>query len=108
MKSKPDYAEAHINLGNVLKDQGKSEDAVVAYGKALELKPEYAKAHSNLLFCMNYDTQTSQREILAESRRWDAFMRCLAPRTNGPVPTTAMPNAGCASVMSLPTSASTR
>ena len=29
---KPDYAEAHSNLGNSLKDQGKLEEAVACYG----------------------------------------------------------------------------
>ncbi len=71
LELKPDHAAAHNNLGNALKNQGKLDEAVVAYQRALELKPDHADAHSNLLSCMNYDTQTSQQEILAESRRWD-------------------------------------
>ena len=67
----PDHADAHNNLGNTLKGQGKLEDAVGAYREALGLRPGYTNAHSNLLFCMNYDGQTSKREALAESRRWD-------------------------------------
>ena len=45
---RPDYAEAHNNLGIALKNQGKLEAAVAAYHKALELKPDYVKAHNNL------------------------------------------------------------
>jgi len=45
---KPDYAEAHSNLGNVLKDQGKLEEAIEAYNKALSLKPDYAEAYNNM------------------------------------------------------------
>ena len=45
---KPDYAEAHNNLGNALKDQGKLDEAVACYRRALELKPDYAEAHNNL------------------------------------------------------------
>ena len=45
---KPDYAEAHNNLGFVLKGQGCLEEAVASYRKALDLKPDYAEAHSNL------------------------------------------------------------
>ncbi len=45
---KPDYAEAHSNLGNVLKDQGKLNEAVASYRRALELKPDFAEAHGNL------------------------------------------------------------
>ena len=42
LELKPDYAEAHYNLGNALKDQGKPDEAVACYRRALELKPDYA------------------------------------------------------------------
>ena len=45
---KPDYAEAHSNLGISLQHIGKPEEAVASYRKALSLKPDYADAHSNL------------------------------------------------------------
>ncbi len=45
---KPDYAEAHSNLGNALKDLGKLDEAVASYNKALAIKPDYAEAYSNL------------------------------------------------------------
>ena len=45
---KPDYAEAHNNLGNAFKEQGKLDEAVACYRRALELKPDYAEAHNNL------------------------------------------------------------
>lgn len=44
----PDYAEAHNNLGNVLRDEGKVTDAVASYRRALEILPDYAEAHNNL------------------------------------------------------------
>ena len=44
----PDSAEAHANLGVVLKDQGKVDEAVASYRRALELKPELVLTHSNL------------------------------------------------------------
>ena len=44
----PDFAEAHNNLGNSLKEQGKLDEAVACYRRALELKPNYAEAHNNL------------------------------------------------------------
>ena len=68
---KPDFAEARNNLGLVLKDQGRLEEAVAALRNTLELKPDYAEAHSNLIFVMNYDPRFSQKDICAESRRWD-------------------------------------
>ncbi len=48
LELKPDYAEAHNNLGNALIGQGKSDAAATCYQRALELKPDYAEAHNNL------------------------------------------------------------
>ena len=48
LQLKPEYADAHNNLGNVFKDQGKPDEAVACYQRALQLKPEYADAHNNL------------------------------------------------------------
>ena len=45
---KPDFAEAHYNLGNALKDLGRLEDAEASYRQAIALKPDFAQAHSNL------------------------------------------------------------
>jgi len=45
---KPDYAEAHVNLGNSLKELGRLEDSAASYNKALEITPGIAAAHYNL------------------------------------------------------------
>ena len=45
---KPDYADAHYNLGNTLKELGQSAAAVKSYEKALAVKPDDAEAHNNL------------------------------------------------------------
>jgi tetratricopeptide (TPR) repeat protein len=45
---KPDYAEAHYNLGNTLKELGQLEAASNSYERALTIKPDYAEAHYNL------------------------------------------------------------
>ena len=54
-----------------MKDQGKLDEAVACYRRALELKPDYAAAHSNLvytqIFCPGYDAQT----LYEEHRRWN-------------------------------------
>jgi Tfp pilus assembly protein PilF len=44
----PGYVDAHCNLGNVLKEQGKLEAAEAAYRKALAISPDYVDAHNNL------------------------------------------------------------
>ena len=35
-------------MGNVLKDQGKLEEAIESYNKALSLKPDYAEVYNNM------------------------------------------------------------
>jgi predicted O-linked N-acetylglucosamine transferase (SPINDLY family) len=45
---KPDFAQAHYNLGIALKEQRKPREAVVCYRRALELAPDFAEAHNNL------------------------------------------------------------
>jgi tetratricopeptide (TPR) repeat protein len=45
---KPDYAEAHSNLGVTFKELGQLEEAVKSYEQALAIKPDYAEAHNNL------------------------------------------------------------
>jgi protein O-GlcNAc transferase len=45
---KPDYAEAHNNLGIAFQEQGKLDDAVAYYRNALHLRPNYCQALSNL------------------------------------------------------------
>ena len=44
---RPDYIEAHNNLGNMLRDMGRLEDAIDSFGKALALDPENAVLHYN-------------------------------------------------------------
>ncbi len=45
---KPDYAEAHNNLGTALDRQDRLDEAEAAIRRALALKPEFAAAHQNL------------------------------------------------------------
>ena len=45
---KPDYAEAHNNLGNVLVSRGQIDEAIAHFQKALQLDPELVTAHDNL------------------------------------------------------------
>jgi len=45
---KPDYAEAHFNLGVILKVSGRPHLAVESYKKAIALLPNYLGAHTNL------------------------------------------------------------
>jgi tetratricopeptide (TPR) repeat protein len=44
---KPDYAEAHVNLGNVYRDLNMYEESVAAYNSAIIIKPDLGEANSN-------------------------------------------------------------
>src|SRR5262249_50942450 len=48
LRLRPDFAEAHNNLGLALRDQNRLEEAQASFQQALHLKPNYADAHSNL------------------------------------------------------------
>ena len=39
-------------MGNALKDQGKLEEAIEAYNKAISIKPNYADAYNNMGFAL--------------------------------------------------------
>src|SRR5207253_776823 len=43
----PGYADAHVNLGNALKEAGRTEEALGCYQLALWLKPDLASARYN-------------------------------------------------------------
>ncbi|HEY2891125.1 MAG TPA: sulfotransferase [Dongiaceae bacterium] len=48
VRVKPDYAEAHYNLGNALRQSGETQQAIRAFRQTLALKPGYAAALQNL------------------------------------------------------------
>jgi tetratricopeptide (TPR) repeat protein len=48
LELRPNYPEAHNNLGSALQAQGGLDEAVACYRRALELRPDYLEAHNNL------------------------------------------------------------
>lgn len=48
LRVKPDWSEAHNNLGNVRDESGRAQEAVEHYSEAVRLKPDYADARCNL------------------------------------------------------------
>jgi tetratricopeptide (TPR) repeat protein len=48
LQFKPNYAEAHNNLGNTLLQMGNLDEAIVHYQKAVQIKPDSAEIHINL------------------------------------------------------------
>jgi Flp pilus assembly protein TadD len=48
VRERPDYAEAHNNLGIALGSQGRLPEAIAQFEQALRLKPGFADAQRNL------------------------------------------------------------
>ena len=49
---KPDFADAHSNLGIALRDKGLLDQAIAAYQLAITFKPDYPEAHHNLALAL--------------------------------------------------------
>jgi Flp pilus assembly protein TadD len=48
LRVKPDYAEAHNNLGAALEQAGRVQEALGHYEQAVRIKPDFVQAQSNL------------------------------------------------------------
>ena len=48
LRLQPNHPDAHINLGNALKDQGKLAEAIASFQEALRLNPQHSSAFNNL------------------------------------------------------------
>lgn len=66
----PEYALAFFDLGNVLDEMQRLNDAIAAYQAAIRLVPGYADAHYNL--ALAYERQGERRRAL---RHWTAYAR---------------------------------
>ena len=79
LELKPDFAEAHNNLGGVLRCQGSFEAAVACYRRAVQLRPGYAEAHHNLAIALQ--DQGKPDEAAAACRRGWSSSRTTRGRT---------------------------
>ncbi|MEW6330093.1 MAG: tetratricopeptide repeat protein [Pseudomonadota bacterium] len=66
----PDFASIiHHAVASAFKAQGRIQEAVKHYHKALTLNPGLTKAHSDLLLALNYDS-TDPAAVFQEHVRW--------------------------------------
>ena len=66
IRLKPDYSEAHNNLGEALADKGQADEAIAEYRAAVKLGPGNAEAHFNLGNALDGKGQAD--EAIAEYR----------------------------------------
>ena len=76
LELKPNYPEAHNNLGIALKEQGDLTAAIDSYNKALQLKPNYPEAHYNLAIALK-----KQGDLTAAI---DSYNKALQLKPNHP------------------------
>jgi spermidine synthase len=98
LEIKPDFTEAHNNLGNALAGSGRFAEAIAHYRKALEIKRDYVDARRNLEVVLALQgtvlTALTERRELLRSRPKDvtllndtAWLLATAPNAsarNGP------------------------
>ena len=61
---KPDYADAYNNMGNALQAQGKLDEAIDAFNKALAIKPDFAEAQHIVSALTGKKTTSAPREYI--------------------------------------------
>ncbi len=64
IQASPLSAMAHNNLGTNLSQRGRTNESIIHYQKALEIRPDYAEAHNNLALALFQNGQVD--EAMAE------------------------------------------
>ena len=64
LRLKEDFPEACNNLGNVLREQGRLDEAAAIFSRAIRLKPDFATAINNL------------GSVFKDQARLDEALRC--------------------------------
>ncbi len=67
LKKYPEDAFGHFQLGNILLDQKKSEEAISAYQEAIRLKPQYALAYNAIGIA--YASQSHWEDAIAQYQK---------------------------------------
>ncbi len=76
LKIKPDFVDAHNNLGNALLANIQIDEAIASYRRATEFKPDYFMAQGNLLSCLNYACLSPDLR-LEEARKYGRMVTSL-------------------------------
>lgn len=63
LQIKPDFAEAHTNLGVALQSMGSSDEAELCHQRALQLKPDFTEAYFNLGISLHAQGKLDEAEL---------------------------------------------
>ena len=83
----PDNPRALGIRASILLLQGKIEDSISDYRRALAIQPDWAWLHTNLIFALNFDLSATAADKQSERARWNErharrFADGIAPHTN--------------------------
>ncbi len=80
LELKPNDPSLYFNIGVVSADQGKNDEAIAAYEKAIQLKPDYSDAWLNLAYAKIGDDEKFIKELDANSNDFDKYDEIQAQR----------------------------
>lgn len=75
----PSCVQAHNNLAQALKEQGRIAESVAQQRVAIALAPDRGGLHSNLLFDLNYLSDSDKRDLAREHKMWGERHAAGAP-----------------------------
>lgn len=78
LAAKPDFAEAHFNLGRALLSLGDITGAKDCFEKTMAIQPDHQNALSGLLFCQNYTQHQPPFLCLDHARRYGSLITKMA------------------------------
>ncbi len=80
LELRPNDPSLYFNIGVVSADQGKIEEAIKSYKKAIELKPDYSDAWLNLAYAEIAGDEKFVKELDANSNNFDKYDEIQAKR----------------------------
>jgi predicted O-linked N-acetylglucosamine transferase (SPINDLY family) len=82
----PDRHESYTNLGNVLRQTGRVQEAIDCFDRAIALNAPGSVPHSNRLYTLYYHPDYDPQRILLEHRKWnDQIARPLLSDAGHPI-----------------------
>ena len=70
-------------MGTALKDQGKLEEAIASYNKALSLKPDYAEAYHNMGVTLQDQGKLEEAISILQQSAVTKARLCRGPQQHG-------------------------
>lgn len=80
MRLAPDHPKVHVNLGNIVKNTGRIEEAVALFQEGVRLHPNGIRENSNLLYSMYFDPAFGPEQIHQAHVAWGRVFEAAIPR----------------------------